>query len=87
MRLQGLLLGVRLAMGASVAHAAPPLDIARPGSHEVSRARALFTQLHRAPEVDRAEALTTTTGVKKVVVILLQFPDLAADTLAHSPEA
>ena len=87
MRLQGLLLGVCLAVGASTAHAAPPLDMQRPGSRGVSRARALFTQLHRAPEVDRAEALTTTTGVKKVVVILLQFPDFAADTLAHTPAA
>ncbi|HEX3113022.1 MAG TPA: M6 family metalloprotease domain-containing protein, partial [Candidatus Eisenbacteria bacterium] len=87
MRLQGLLLGVCLALGATAAHAAPPLDTTGPGTRGVSRARALYSQLHRAPEVDRAEARATTTGIKKVVVILLQFPDLAADTLAHPPEA
>ena len=83
----GLLLGVCLGLGATVAHAAPPLDITGPGTRGVSRARALYPRLHRAPEVDRAEALTTTTGLKKVVVILLQFPDFAADTLGHPPEA
>ena len=87
MRLQGLLLGVCLALGATDALAAPPLDITGPGTHGVSRARALYPRLHRAPEVDQAEALTTTIGSKKVVVILLQFPDLAADTLGHPPEA
>jgi len=78
---------VCLALGATPAHAAPPLDTTGPGTRGVSRARALYSQLHRAPEVDRAEARATTTGIKKVVVILLQFPDLAADTLAHPPEA
>ena len=87
MRLAGLLLGVSLAFGATSAAAAPPLDITGPDQHGIARARALAPLLHRAPEVDRAEAAGTATGVRRAVVILLQFPDLAADTLGHTPEA
>jgi M6 family metalloprotease-like protein len=86
-RLAGLLAGVCLVLGATSATAAPPLDITGPGSRGISRARALAPLLHRAPAVDAAETAGQAIGLRKTVVILLQFPDLSADTLGHPPEA
>jgi immune inhibitor A len=86
-RLQALVAGVCLWLAATPAGAAPPLD--RPGTAAGRQAaRAPVAASLRAADVDRAEAAREqTTGVYRALVLLLQFTDHPADTLAHTPAA
>ena len=72
--------------------AAPPIHLDGSSSAEGSASRGSIGRAPRFPArplgVDKAEAIRQTTGVTyKAVVILVQFSDMAADTINHTPAA
>ncbi len=89
LRARSLLIGALLLLTAAPAGAAPPIAprlLSRTGAARAARLRADA----RARGLDRAGTLVTASGTTthfRAVVILVQFTDWPADTVAHPPSA